>query len=94
MARTETIYLDLDTEEAARRIAERVPNLRRRTDDGAVTFHTNVGLHLATLTDATLPSGERGSRLRYRTSLVRAHLLHARDAARAIRDAVEPYRVE
>ena len=87
----ETMYLALEKEAAARRISDRVQHVRQTSDGDTIEFRTNVGLHLATLSDATVGSGDRGSKLRYRTSLIRPHLFHAHHKAREIRDAVEAF---
>lgn len=88
----ETTYLALEKESAARRISDRVQHVRRSSDGDTIEFRTNVGLHLATLSDALVESGERGSKLRYRTSWIRPHLFHAHHKAREIRDAVAEFR--
>lgn len=91
--RYSTITLDVDKETAREHISERVRNVRTKTERGRIEYTTNPGLVLAVLTDETLPSGERGSKLRYRTAIVSTHYSHAKETARKIRDAVEPYRV-
>ena len=92
MTSYETVYLAADKERVARHVSERVPHLRQVRTDGAIEFRTNVGHHLATLSDATTDSGARGSRIRYRTSRIRPHLFHAHNKARQIRKAVEKFR--
>ncbi|WP_254546191.1 hypothetical protein [Halomarina pelagica] len=92
MVEYETLYLRVTKEEAARRISERVEHVACADEGGVIDYRTNVGVHLATLSDVTLESGEPGTKLRYRTSVIRPHLFHARNEARQIRDAVERYR--
>lgn len=92
MVNFETIYLTIPKEEAARRISKRVSHIRRAQIREGFEFRTNVGFHLATLTDATLDTGASGSKLRYRTSYIRPHLFHAHNKARKIREAVEQFR--
>ena len=92
MTSYETIDLAVDKETAARSVAERVPHLRQVRSDDSIEFRTNVGLHLATLSDVTLASGPRGSRIRYRTSVIGPHLFHVHDKARQIRESVERFR--
>lgn len=87
------IILSIEKDEARKRIAEHVSDMRVTTTDGEVEYRTNAGLWLAVLSDATLPSGEQGSKLRYRTSLITPFLAHARTKARKIRRAVENYNV-
>lgn len=91
--RYSTITLDIDKETARERISERVRNVRTKTEQGRVEYTTNAGLVLAVLTDAKLPSGDQGSKLRYRTAIISTHHSHAKETARKIRDAVESYRV-
>lgn len=92
MVNFETVYLSVPKEEAATHISERVSHIRRTRTKGGYEFHTNVGIHLATLTDVTYNSGGSESKLRYRTSYIRPHLFHAHNKAREIRNAVERFR--
>lgn len=87
-----TVYLDVAKEAAAHRIKAKLPGVHRRTVDDSYRYQTPNGVHLATLSDATVESGRQGSKLRYRTSVVRPHLAPARSKAKAIRDAVDEYR--
>lgn len=92
MVTYETIYLTLTPEEAAQIISRQVSHLRRRQDGKTIEFRLNSGLHLATLSEATLASGRQGAKLRYRSSMIRPHFLYARNTAHQIRDVVEEYR--
>jgi hypothetical protein len=85
------VYLAIETEEANLRITERVPSVRTRRDGDVIEYRTNSGLLLGTLSDAELPSGESGSKLRYRTAITSAPLSHGRTTARKLRDAVEEH---
>ena len=51
---------------------ERVPDHRDGDRGNRIEFRPNAGLVLAVLTDATLPSGERGAKL-YRTGVDGGH---------------------
>lgn len=94
MVSSETTYLSISKEDAARHVSRRVAHLRRSRDDGTIRFRTNVGIHLATLSDVTLDSGDRGARLRYRTSAIRPHLFHAHNKSREIRDSLRRFRTD
>lgn len=92
MSNYDTIYLDISKEEAARMISKKVSGIRRRRAEKSYRYEIGGGLHLATLSDATVESGEQGSKLRYRTSVVRPHLIRAWSKAKAIRAAVDDHR--
>lgn len=93
MVTFESIHLALAKDEAARRISERVSHIRRTDTESTIEFRTKVGLHLATLSDVTVDGGERGSKLRYRTSYIRPHLFHAHNKATEIQDSVAGWKV-
>lgn len=92
--RYEEIVLSIEQDEARNHIADHVSDLRVTTSDGKIEYRTNAGIRLAVLSDATLPSGEKGSKLRYRTTLITPSLAHARTKARTIRRAVENYKID
>lgn len=92
MASFETIHLTTAKEDVACHVSKRVSHIRQTHENGAIKFHTNVGGHLATLTDAALESDATESKLRYRTAYIRPHPFHAHNKAREIRDAVEQSR--
>lgn len=85
------MLLTLGVAEARARINDRVSGVRATTEGKNIKYHTNMGLHLATLSPADLPSGGHGSKLRYRTAVVSGHHVHARSKARRIREAVAHY---
>ncbi|WP_435332864.1 hypothetical protein [Haloarchaeobius sp. TZWWS8] len=90
--RYDELYLDVQLESAHRRILDRVSDIRSRRRDGRVEYRTNTGTLLATLSATVLDSGEQGSKLRYRTTLISAPMAHARTQAQAIRRAVDEFR--
>lgn len=86
------VLLTIEASEANKRITERVSSVRARREGGRIEYRTNSGLLLGTLSDTTLPSGEPGSKLRYRTTTISAALSHGRTRAKKLRKAVESYR--
>ena len=86
--RYEEILLTLDKEEAHKRITERVSDIRMKTTNERIEYRTNTGHLLAVLFDAQLPSGETGSKLRYRVALIGPLHAHARAQAHRTRRAV------
>lgn len=92
MSTYKTIYLSISKDEAVSIISEKVPDVGRRRVGNTVKYQAGGGLHLATLSEATVTSGEQGSKLRYRTSVVRPHLVDSWAKAKAIRAAVDEYR--
>lgn len=84
--------LAVDREAARERITDRVSGISVRTTGERDEFLTPSGFHLAELAGVTLPNGERGSRLTYRTAIVSPVAAHARLKAQQIRDAIEPHR--
>lgn len=87
-----TIDLTLDTETARERILARVSGITCRETDGSIVFRSSSGFHLAELTEVTLPNGETGTRLSYRTTILSPTAATARRKAKRIRDAVESQR--
>ena len=83
------IVLTLGTAEANERIKERVPSVRARHEGDTIEYRTNAGLLLGRLSEATLPNGETGSKLQYRTTTTSAPLSHGRTTAKKLRAAVE-----
>ena len=90
MYKTLTLAVGKDT--ARQTIAERVPDVEIRTVDEIIEARTRSGVLLAVLSDVTLPSGEQGTKFRYRTTLMSPTLSHARTQAQSIRRAVEQYK--
>lgn len=90
----EETVLDIEKDAARREIMERVTDVQVTIDDDRIEYRTNAGFLLAVLTDAHLPSGETGTRLRFRTAILSAPLIHARTKADAIRRVVERYEVD
>lgn len=84
-----SVDLPIDLAEARRRIAERVDGLVVEEAPDVAEFRTPSGLRLATLTEVTLPDGEPGTRLEYRTAIVSSSAAHARRKAAEIRAAVD-----
>lgn len=89
----ETIYLDIDVEEAKRLISQRQLKCRMKSGGPSIKYYTNVGHLLATLSDSPRDSEKGKSKLRYRTAIISGHHVHARTTARKIRDAVKDHRV-
>jgi hypothetical protein len=89
-----TVYLDVEADEARRRIADRCPGVRARTLGDRTEYRTNAGYLLATLSEGVSPEGTEGSKLRYRTATISGHHAHARRAARRIREAVSEFEVD
>jgi hypothetical protein len=85
--RYESTYIDAERTEVEDRISRRVTNIRREVDEDVSNYYTNVGVHLAAVSDVTLGDGTTGTKLRYRTDYVRPHLVHAKNKAVKIRDA-------
>ena len=79
--------IDLDT--PRRQISERVDGLVVRFTADGVEFSTPSDFHLATLTRTVLPNGERGTRLKYRMSIVSSSAAHARRKAAEIRSTID-----
>lgn len=92
--RYDEILLTIEKEEARKRITERVSGFRTNTTEDRIEYRTNAGYLLAILSDAELPSGETGSKLRYRTVIIGSPHIHARAMAQQIRRAVADYKVE
>jgi hypothetical protein len=88
-----SLELSVEPAEARRAILRRVPGLSVTEFDGRHEFQTRTGFHLAELSATTLPNGERGSILRYRTAMISPIAAHARWKAEAIRSAVDEHRV-
>jgi len=86
------ILLTLGKDEAHSRIRKRVKAGRVKTTGEEIEYRTNSGLLLGTLSETELPSGETGSKLRYRTSTINSSLSHGRTTAKQLRNAVEKYR--
>lgn len=92
--RYEEMLLTIEKDEARRHISNRISDVRATITDDNIEYRTNAGLQLAILSDAALPSGGKGSKLRYRTAIISSHLIHARTKAHQIRRAVEKYKVD
>ncbi|WP_435359145.1 hypothetical protein [Haloarchaeobius sp. DFWS5] len=92
--RYDEVYLTLDKDTAHEQIVKKVTDVRSTTTDDKIQYRSNTGVLLATLTNTVLPSGERGSKLRYRTTLISPALSHARTQAQSIRRAVGAYRTD
>ena len=90
--RYEKILLTFEKEQARKRIAEQVSDIRTKMTDERIEYRTNTGYLLAVLSDAQLPSGETGSKLRYRVSLIGPSHAHARAQAHRIRRAVSDFK--
>ena len=86
-----TLTLDVGKDTARQTIAERVPDAEFRAVNETIEVRTRSGVLLAVLSEVSLPSGEQGTKLRYRTTLISPTLSHARTQAQAIRRAVEHY---
>ncbi|MFC6731952.1 MULTISPECIES: hypothetical protein [unclassified Haladaptatus] len=93
MVNYETIFLGVEPPEAAERISNIVKHLRQSQSGKEYEYRTNAGIHLATLSPVRDRSGKRKSKLRYRTSIIGAHLFHAHNKGKEIRAAVESVRV-
>lgn len=89
----QTIDLAIEKDHARRLISERVPGVTARTDGSAVDYKLPSGIRLARLADTTLPNGEQGTRLTYRTTMIAPFASHAKQKARKIREAVDEHRV-
>lgn len=89
-----SIELTIDKRAAQKTITKRVPGLIVRESASRIEFSTPAGFHLATLTDVELPTGQRGTRLKYRTAILSAWAAHARRKARKIRDAVSHHQYQ
>ena len=87
-----TVTLTVTKEEARARIAERISGVRTRKSNGRYEFTSPVGFRLAELSDASLPSGEQGSQLKYRTAIISPVVAPARSKALEIKNAVAKYR--
>ena len=85
-----SVDLSVDLETARRHISEQVDGLSVTTSSRSVEYRTSSGFHLATLSEVTLPNGERRTRLKYRTAIVSPAIAHARRKATEIRSAVDP----
>lgn len=85
------LSLDVPLEEAASVVSRSVSDLRRTEDDGTVTFKTNSGVTVATLTDASTTSASGRTRLKYRTTMISPSMASARTKARQVRDALQAY---
>lgn len=85
----EEILLTVEKEEAQNRISEQVSDVRVKTADGRTEYRTNADILLASLSETELPSGEPGSKLRYRTAVVDSQLSHVRKLTWRITQAVE-----
>lgn len=89
----QSLTLSADKSTARTSIMDRVSGIKTREEGERITFYSQSGIKLATLTDTTLPDGRTGSRLRYRTSLISPVASNARRQAKQIRNVVEKYRV-
>lgn len=87
------IDLAIDKEAADELITRRVSGISRQVQGGSYEYKTPSGMHLATVSDVRLSSGDQGSRLRYRTTILAPFAAHARSKAREIRKAVAEHRV-
>lgn len=87
--RYKEIRLAVEKEEAEKLIAERTSNVRVDTTEGRIEYRTNADILLASLSEIELPSGDPGSKLRYRTAFVDNQLWHANRQAWSIKQAVE-----
>lgn len=83
--RYESIDADLTLDTARQRIVDNVSGVRVTEGDGQIEVRMPSGLKVATLSEITLPSGDHGTRLRYRTVFIRPHMAHARRAATEIK---------
>ena len=90
--RYETVLLTLSREEARKCIAEQISDIRTKMTDDGIEYRANTGYLLAVLSDAQLPSGETGSKLRYRVSLIGPSHAHARAQAHQLRRAVADFK--
>lgn len=94
MTMYESITLTINKEEARQQITDRLSNIRVKVKGETIEFRSNTGVLLAVLSDTSLRSGEQGSTLRYRTTMISPALSHARSQAQMIRRAVDQYNLE
>lgn len=87
-----TMDLEISKEAARERIESRVSGVRIKTAQDRYEFSSPMGFHLAELSTATLPNGEEGARLKYRTAIISPVAAVARSKAQQIRRAVESHR--
>ena len=87
-----TMRLEITAAEARDIIAERVDGVRIREFHGHYEFRSPSGIHLAELSDLTLPDGDRGAQLKYRTAVISPVAALARSKAWQIKRAVEQHR--
>lgn len=87
----ETTTLSISKEEARQLIADRLQDLSVTVAGETIEFRSNAGVLLAVLSDTSLPAGERGAILRYRTTLISPSFSHARSQAQIIRRTVDQY---
>ena len=87
-----TLTLTITKEEARDVIAKRISGVKIREFNGRYEFMSPIGYHLAELSDVSLPNGDRGSQLKYRTAILSPIAAPARSKARQIKDAVAKYR--
>lgn len=84
--RYESIDVNLPLETVRQRIRDKVTGVRITERNGQLVVQMPSGLHVATLSEISLLSGDRGTRLRYRTVLIRPHTAHARRIATTIKE--------
>lgn len=85
------LSFDISLEEAASVVSRSVSDLRRTEDDGTITFKTNSGVTVATLTTVSTTAGSGSTRLKYRTTMISPSMATARTKARQVRDALKAY---
>ena len=89
-----TLELAISKDEARAIIAEHVDGVHIRESRGDYEFRSPTGFHLAAVSDLSLPNGEQGARLKYRTSMISPVAALARSKARRIKTAVEKHRYQ
>lgn len=88
----ESITLDLELEEARKLVGNRVSGLSVREQKGRIEYASQSGYRLAVLKETTLPNGDAGTTLQYRTTMLSPTAAFARQKAREIRHAVDSHR--
>lgn len=86
-----SVDLKIERDAARRIIANRVTAVVIQDAGNTVEIRSPAGFHLASLSDVTLPDGERGTKLRYRTAIISSSAAHARRWAKKIRDTMVEY---
>ena len=91
--RYKEIQLAVEKEEAEKLIAERISNIRVDAAEDRIEYRTNADILLASLSEIRLPSGDPGSKLRYRTALIDNRLSYVKRQAWSIKQAVNEWAV-